>query len=258
MENIERRKFIKLVAGGVAVSATFPYHLAQAGSRGYKAVAFDAFPIFDPRPVFKQVKTLFPEKGEQFSLLWRTKIFEYTWLRTSAHQYRNFWQCIDDALQFTTSHLKIRLTTETHQKLMQAFLQLQPYPDVLASLGVLKSQGLKIAFLSNMTGHMLDSNIQHANLQSYFDEVVSTDEVKTFKPDPRAYQLGIDAFGYKKEEIVFAAFASWDAIGARWFGYPTVWVNRFGFTPEVMNIAPDVTGRNLESLVTFVQQSGKV
>jgi 2-haloacid dehalogenase len=34
---------------------------------------------------------------------------------------------------------------------------------------------------------------------------LSTDRVKAFKPDPRAYQMGVDAFKLKKEEIAFAA-----------------------------------------------------
>ena len=31
--------------------------------------------------------------------------------------------------------------------------------------------------------------------------------MQAFKPDPRAYRMGVDAFGMEREEIAFAAFA---------------------------------------------------
>jgi len=46
-----------------------------------KALAFDTFPIFDPRPIFGLAETLFPGKGTAFSNAWRTRQFEDQWLR---------------------------------------------------------------------------------------------------------------------------------------------------------------------------------
>ena len=73
---------------------------------------------------------------------------------------------------------------------------------------------------------MLDAVVKNSGLEGFFEGHLCTDKVGVFKPDPRAYQMGVDAFGLKKEEIAFAAFAGWDAAGAKWFGYPTFWVNR--------------------------------
>src|SRR5512143_3595254 len=56
--------------------------------------------------------------------------------------------------------------------------------------------------------------------------VLSTDRARTYKPDPRAYRLGIEGFGLRREEILLEAHAGWDAAGAKSFGYPTFWVNR--------------------------------
>ena len=60
------------------------------------------------------------------------------------------------------------------------------------------------------------------------------------------------AFGLKKEEIAFAAFAGWDAAGAKWFGYPTFWVNRLNLPVEELGVAPDGVGSGLDDLVRFV------
>jgi 2-haloacid dehalogenase len=64
--------------------------------------------------------------------------------------------------------------------------------------------------------------------------------------------MGVDAFKLKKEEIAFAAFAGWDAAGARWFGYPTFWVNRSNAAVEELGAAPDGIGSGLGDLAKFV------
>jgi 2-haloacid dehalogenase len=58
---------------------------------------------------------------------------------------------------------------------------------------------------------MLDANIKNAGFEKLFDDVISTDQVCTYKPDPRAYQLGAEVLGLKRQEILFAAFAGCDA-----------------------------------------------
>jgi 2-haloacid dehalogenase len=67
-----------------------------------------------------------------------------------------------------------------------------------------------------------------------------------------AYQLGVDAFKRRREEILFVAHAGWDAAGAKAFGYPTFWVNRLGLPPEELGVLPDSTGTNLLDLLNFL------
>ena len=81
--------------------------------------------------------------------------------------------------------------------------------------------------------------------------MLSTDRVRTFKPDPRAYQLGIDTLRLPRDQIVFAAFAGWDAAGAKRFGYPTFWVNRLGVELDSL-VTPTAIGRNLDELAAWI------
>jgi len=253
---INRKDFLKQGAGAaLALYGTGGSVLScRPKSRGIRAVAFDAFPILDPRPIFGLVQRLYPRQGKRFSLLWRTRIFEYTWLRVSGARYRDFWGCIEDALVFTARDLKVKLDEETKTRLMNAFLSLKAWPDAPGILRELKKRDIKLAFLSNMTEKMLLSGIKNSGLEGVFDHVISTDRVKTFKPDPRAYQLGIDAFDLPRENIAFTAFAGWDAAGAGWFGYPTVWVNRLNFSPEELGAKPRAVGRDLSVLTKFVRE----
>jgi len=245
------REFIILssLAAGAALAGARPLFATRVKP---KAVLFDAFPIFDPRPVFVLAEELFPGKGPELSNAWRTRQFEYTWIHNSLGDYKDFWQVTQDALNFATTSLKLDLTADKRDRLMGSYLQLKAYPDVLESLKAMKQDGLRLAFLSNFTVKMLQAGIANSGLDGMFDHLLSTDRVSVFKPAPRAYQMGLDAFKLKRHEMVFAAFAGWDAVGAKKFGYPTFWVNRANQPNEQLGITPDGTGSNLVYLASFV------
>jgi len=99
---------------------------------------------------------------------------------------------------------------------------------------------------------MLDGCLSASGLQGAFDHVLSTDTARTFKPDPRAYQLGVKAFRRPASQILFVAFAGWDAAGAKAFGYPTYWMNRSGQTAERLGVEADATGPNMAGLLRFL------
>ncbi len=216
-----------------------------------KAIVFDGFVIFDPRSVAKRAEEVIPGKGIEFANEWRTRQFEYTWLRTSAGQYVDFWHVTEDALNYTARKLNLRLTTPARSHLMDAYRELPAWPDVPAALEQFKRRGIRLAFLSNLTAAMLDANLAHAKLTGYFEDHLTTDRVRAYKPSPTAYQMGVDAFGLKREEIVFAAFGAWDAAGAKWFGYPTVWVNRANVPAEELGVAPDRITSDIGGLLEF-------
>ena len=104
---------------------------------------------------------------------------------------------------------------------------------------------------------MLSNGIKNSNTQNFFDFVISTDQKQTYKPSPDAYQMGIETMGFEKEEILFVAFAGWDMAGAKWFGYPTFWVNRLNSPIDNLDAKPDGIGTNLNDLVTFVEEYNK-
>lgn len=97
--------------------------------------------------------------------------------------------------------------------------------------------------------------MKNSGLEGIFDDHLSTDRVRVFKPDPQAYRMAMNAFALRKEGIAFAAFAVWDAVGAKWFGYPTFWVNRAHAAAEELGTVPDGGGKDLNDLAAFVQTS---
>lgn len=222
-----------------------------------KAVAFDAFPIFDPRSIFKTITDLYPDKGKQLIEIWQTKQFSYQWLRLSGHRYKNFWEVTKDALEFALTQCQLESNEQTVSLVMDGYRTMNVWTDVPSSLEILKQQGLSVCFLSNMTEEMLRQGVRNAGIDRYFDHIISTDFKQTYKPGPEAYQMAIDKLKLKKEEILFVPFASWDMAGAKWFGYPTFWVNRLNTAMDNLDAEPDGTGNKLQDLITFINVLNK-
>jgi len=254
-KQLNRRDFINITVGGIALSSFIANPSISAANQKLpiKAIAFDAFPIFDARPVFDLVNTLFPDKGVAITNSWKTAQFEYTWLRTSAKQYTDFWKVTEDALVFAAKKNEVNLTDANRKQLMESYLYLNAWPDVLPVLKSLKEKGIRLSIVSNLTHGMLNSCAKNAGLEGYFEHLLSTDIVKANKPNPAAYQMAINSFKLKKQEIAFAAFAGWDAVGAKWFGYPTYWVNRQNLPLDELSVVPDGVGKYLTGLADFIK-----
>src|ERR1700736_491943 len=181
---LNRRAFVTLAAGGaIAATAGLPDQGLAADGSKIKAIAFDGFPIIDPRPVFAKAEEIFPGRGAELSNAWRTRQFEYTWLRTLGGRYADFWQVTEESLVFAAKMLKIDLSADQRGQLMQSYLGLKAWPDVAPALQQLKAAGIRMAFLTNVTNAMLDAVIRNSGLEGIFESHLSTDKVRVFKPD---------------------------------------------------------------------------
>lgn len=224
----------------------------EAATPKIKAIAFDAFPIFDPRPLTSAAEEAFPGQGKNLMDVWRSRIFEYQWLRALGGKYENFMQATESGLVFATKKLNLELTTEKKNRLLSEFMLLDTWPDATASIKQLRDMNIELVFLSNMTEEMLNNGLKKANLDKDFSLILSTNSIKSYKPSPAAYNLAVEKLSVKKENILFVAFAGWDVAGAKWYGYRTFWVNRLGAPAEELGETADGSSRDLSGLIEFV------
>jgi 2-haloacid dehalogenase len=218
-------------AGRASTTAATPLTPVRPRRR-IRAICFDLFTLFDPRSVVQVARTIVPERAAELCETWRTRQFQYSWLRASAGQYRDFRAVTLEALKYAERAQRLALSGAQRETLVEAYSRLEPWPDTRATLEHFRRAGLRLAPLANYSPRMLAGLLQHSGLSELFEVQLSTDGAGTYKPDPRAYALGASTLGLPPEEIAFSAFGGWDAAGARWFGYPTFWVNRLGVPPE--------------------------
>ncbi len=211
------------------------------------ALVFDAYgTLFDVHSVTRLADTLWPGRGAALSQLWRTKQLEYTWLRSLMHRYEDFSRVTEDSLRYTCEAMGLPYSADSHAQLMAAYLLLDPFPEVRETLAHLA--GIPLAILSNGSPAMLAPLVANAGLGGVIPTVLSVDEVKVFKPDPRVYQLAVDRLGVPASAIGFVSSNCWDAIGAESFGFRVFWINRGGAPVDRMGFTPDTILASLADL----------
>jgi len=183
---------------------------------------------------------------DALSRLWRQKQLEFTWLRALMERYEDFWQVTEAALRSAARQLSIEVTDLQLEQLMQAYLWPAAFADVGPTLEALKK--LPLAILSNGSPLMLESAVRNNGLEFRFAEIISVDRVRTYKPSPRVYALGPETLNVPAEEILFISSNSWDAAGAKAFGYQVCWCNRSKAPMDFWGFAPDFVVSGLDQI----------
>jgi 2-haloacid dehalogenase len=221
-----------------------------------RAVLFDAYgTLFDVYSVGLLAEQLFPGHGETIAQIWRDKQIEYTRLTSMSggdgRHYRPFWDLTRAGLRFACLRLGLALSAEAESRLMNQYRHLSAFPENREVLQALQARGLKTGILSNGDPDMLDVAIKSAGLGDCLDVVLSVHGIRRYKTDPAAYALGPQALGLPARDILFVSSNGWDAIGATWYGYTTLWVNRSGAPLEQLDTEPTRTGRSLRDALSF-------
>ncbi len=215
-----------------------------------RAVLFDAYgTLFDVYSVAVAADGMFPGHGQALSLVWREKQIDYTRLVSMGGRYQPFWDLTRAGLRYAALRLGLDLTPAAEQTLMSAYCELGTFPENHGVLAALEQRGIPAGILSNGDPDMLGAAVRSARLEPLLQHVISVHGTRRYKPDPVTYALGPAALQLPASEILFVSSNCWDAIGATWFGYTTLWVNRSGAPLEQLGTEPSHTGRSLRDVL---------
>jgi 2-haloacid dehalogenase len=217
-----------------------------------RAVLFDAYgTLFDVYCVGALAERLFPGHGERLTQLWRDKQIEYSHLSSMSRRYRPFWDLTLAGLRYASARLKLDLSDSAQAALMSQYLHLLPFPENLDVLQALKQRRVRAGMLSNGDPDMLRAVVDSAGFGGLLDPLLSAQAVQRFKTDDAVYALGPRALGLPAGDILFVSSNGWDAVGATWFGYTTLWVNRAGLPLEALDTSPTRIGSSLRDVLSF-------
>ena len=193
--------------------------------KNIKAIIFDAYgTLFDVNSAAEKCKGKIGDKWEDFANYWRTTQLEYTWLRSLMNRHKDFWKITEDSLDKSMKFFKI--DNSMRNDLLNLYKVLSPFSEVKETLNKLKKKDFKLAILSNGTPSLLGNLVKNNNLENIFDDIFSIEEVGIFKHDSKVYELPVNKYNIKKDEILFLSANTWDVSGGGNYGYNSVWVNR--------------------------------
>jgi 2-haloacid dehalogenase len=227
---------------------------------GIQAVVFDAYgTLFDVYSIGALAERLYPGQGAALSVLWRDKQIEYTRLISlsdpgpqGSRHYQSFWDITRAALRYALARLGLPHTPANEEALMAQYAELSAFPENLGVLKALRERGVATAILSNGNPEMLQSAVQSAGMGEWLDAVLSVDSVRQFKTTPSSYRRVLEQFPVAASDVLFVSSNGWDVMGAGWFGFTTLWVNRQGLPAETIGPAPHHTGRDLTEVLRIV------
>jgi 2-haloacid dehalogenase len=218
-------------------------------------LGFDVYgTLVDPLGMERRLEALFGDRANAMCTLWRQKQLEYSFRRGLMRCYEDFDACTQRALSFVTKTFKVELSDAARRQLLSDYLNLPMFPDVAPALDTLKASGCRLLAFSNGVESSLRTLLSNARVLSYFEAVVSVDDVKTFKPNPEVYACLVSRGGLRNEDTWLISANPFDVIGAKAAHLKAAWVRR---NPEAVfdpwEFEPDIVVNDLMGLATALR-----
>ena len=192
-----------------------------------KTIAFDVYgTLIDTAGIVTALEKLIGDRAAAFSDLWRTKQLEYSFRRGLMQNYRDFSVCTRNALDFCCETLQIGLNAAERDNLLKAYRYLPAFSDAEQGLQRLQAGGCRLYAFSNGKPDDVRNLLQHARIDQYLEGVVSTDEIKSFKPNPAVYAHFLRQAGACGSEAWLISGNPFDVIGAISAGMHGAWIKR--------------------------------
>jgi len=219
--------------------------------KNIKAIIFDAYgTLFDVNSAAEKCKDKIGDKWENFANYWRTTQLEYTWLRSMMNRHKDFWQVTEDSLDKSMQVFKI--DSSMRNELLNLYKVLSTFSEVKEVLNKLKEKKYKLAILSNGTPSLLDELVKSNNLNNLFNDVFSIEEVKTYKPNPKVYDIPIKKYQIQKNEVAYLSANTWDVSAGGNYGFNPVWVNRNNGIFDNLDYIPKHQVKHLGGLLDII------
>jgi 2-haloacid dehalogenase len=214
------------------------------------AIGFDVYgTLVDPLGIGEELRRIVGDDADRVAHLWRTTQLEYTWRRSLMGRYEPFSICTAHALDFATRSLGHRLAPEAMATLLEAYRRLPAFPDAATGLAQMRDAGHRMVAFSNGEAAFVRAVLTHAGILPLLADVVSVDEVKTYKPAPAVYRHLAARMGTAMTDTWLVSSNPFDVIGAKTAGLRAAWVRRNpGAILDPWDIEPDLVVADLVEL----------
>lgn len=215
-----------------------------------QTLAFDVYgTLIDTSGVVQELTGLMGDLAPRFSQRWREKQLEYTFRRGLMQAYQDFSVCTEEALVYVCRELSVPLSEQQMKQLLASYRKLPAFPDAHQALPQLQALGHKMYAFSNGLALDVETLLLHAGIDHYFMDIISADEIRTFKPDPAIYHHFIKRSETPAKHCWLISGNPFDLLGAAAVGFRTAWIRRNPALPfDPWGVEPDLTSSSLTEL----------
>ena len=217
----------------------------------HDVLAFDVYgTLVDTAGVVEQLRGVVGDRAADFSDAWRAHPLGYSFRRALMRDYVEFGTCTAQALDHTAATMGVELTDTDREGLLAAYGRLPALPDAAPALADLAAAGRRVVAFSNGTAASVTALLEHARLIELLDDIVSVDEVGSFKPDPAVYHHLLERVASRAQRVVVVSGNSFDVLGAKSAGLQAAWVRRTeAALLDPWGVEPDTVVTDLSGLL---------
>jgi 2-haloalkanoic acid dehalogenase type II len=139
--------------------------------------------------------------------------------------YKPYKQILAESLEALADERGWQYDAADGEALVSSMRSWQPFPDTIPALSRTREDGVKLAILSNTDHDIIEHSLKH--LEVPFDEVVTAEDVGSYKPSDANFERVLETIGAPPERVLHVAFGfKYDIGPAQRAGMKTAWVNR--------------------------------
>ena len=166
--------------------------------------------------------------GEDTAEVWFAQLLHYSLVESITNTYHDFSEIAKAVLEMNAQKANLNLTESELQEVLSPISKLNAYPDVINGLDKLRQAGYRMIAFSNGKPSVLKEQLKFSGLTTYFDQILSVDGVKRYKPHPDTYKYALKQTNAKAESSMMVAAHGWDIAGAQKAGLKSAFIERPG------------------------------
>ena len=219
-------------------------------------LAFDVYgTLIDTHGVVSKLREFIGDNAQRFSQTWREKQLEYSFRRGLMQNYAPFSICTAHALDYTCQYYDTPLTDQEKQSLLNLYSHLPAFQDAKVGLKTLQNESYRCFAFSNGLKNDVETVLKNAQLRQYFQDVISVDDLKSFKPNPGVYSHFLREAGATSEESWLISSNSFDVLGAISAGMNAAWIKRMpSAILDPWGIEPTLTIADMRDLCSSIRK----
>lgn len=209
-----------------------------------RVIVFDLIgTLLDLGPLDKYFERFFGDAAVRKE--WVMQTLQLAMTSALTNSYEDFGVQADTALEITARRYRVSLLGEEKNLILGTLHKLRGYSEVARSLQRLCEAGLRLAILTNSTAQAAEAQLQYAGLRDLFEQVISADEIRCFKPAPQVYHLAAQKLSVVPGQVRVISSHDWDITGALRAGCAAAFIARPGHVMNPFGPQPDVRGIDL-------------
>ena len=171
--------------------------------------------------------------------------------------HRNFRTIAGEGLRGALADLRLPCDDADVDTLTSSISAMPPFPEVPATLRLLKEAGFRLCIISNTDDAIIAGNVAQLGPPGTVDRVVTAEQAGAYKPRREIFERSWQTMGITKEEVCHVcASPHLDLVAARDWGFRCVWVDRGTGRIAPEDYTPDAVVPALGQVPSVLRNAG--